>query len=773
MARFTMSIYRSILVLLVLGVTTDAWAQEGTVLTGKVTSATTGAPLQGVNVIAEGQGKIALTDHLGVYRLTGLSTGSLTIRTERIGLETREWEVTLRPGTTQLDLELTEVALGLDDIVVSVDREARRRTETPATINVLAGEAIRSSHASHPSEVMAQIPGAWVNVTGGEGHMTAIRHPQTTAPVYLYLEDGVPTRSTGFFNHNALYEINLPQSDRIEVVKGPATALYGSDAIGATINVGTSAPTAEPSLDLSIESGAYGWARALFTASGTTGQNGLRADLNYTRTDGWREGTAYDRLSGTLRWDRSLGTATSLKTVATASLIDQATAGSSALSREDYHDQPKLNYTPISYREVRAIRLSTEFNHLRPNSLITLTAFIRDNEMEMIPNWSLTYDPTRYTNGHSSLGVMAKYRRDLDLLRTRVITGIDIDRSPGQHYEEKILPTRIGRVFTDFELGETIYDYDVTFFGLSPYLQLEAEPLEGLHLTAGLRYDHLAYDYETLLAPVDSGTHRRPPTSKVDYSHLSPKFGLAYELRTELNLFLSYGHGFRAPSEGQLFRQGRAVNTLGLSPVRVDSYEGGIRGRLGDRLRYELSVYEMSKHDDILSYTHPDGSQETVNAGRTLHRGVELGAGIALPSALHLDLAYAHSRHSYESWRPRDGVEFDGHEIEQAPRNVGSVVLSFQPTSPNMFRGALELRRVGSYWMDPENTTRYEGHTLATLRAELPLYQGVSLFGRLTNITNTRYAELASYTIARGAEFAPGMPRSLYIGLGYEMGGGQ
>src|SRR5690625_5486278 len=148
--------------------------------------------------------------------------------------------------------------------------------------------------------------------------MTTIRHPQTKATVYIYLEDGVPTRSTRFFNHNALYEINLPQSDRIEVVKGPASALYGSDAIGATINVGTSAPTAEPSLDLSIESGAYGWARALFTASGTTGQNGLRADLNYTRTAGWRRGTAHDSPSGTLRWERSLAAATSRKTAATA-----------------------------------------------------------------------------------------------------------------------------------------------------------------------------------------------------------------------------------------------------------------------------------------------------------------------------------------------------------------------------------------------------------------------------------------------------------------------
>src|SRR5690606_28139216 len=109
----------------------------------------------------------------------------------------------------------------------------------------------------HPSEIMDNIPGVWVNVTGGEGHMTAIRQPLTTDPVYLYLEDGVPTRSTGFFNHNALCESNLPQAERVEVVKGPATALYGSDAIGGVINVQTRPAVAAPGIEATLEGG--GW----------------------------------------------------------------------------------------------------------------------------------------------------------------------------------------------------------------------------------------------------------------------------------------------------------------------------------------------------------------------------------------------------------------------------------------------------------------------------------------------------------------------------------
>jgi iron complex outermembrane recepter protein len=182
--------------------------------------------------------------------------------------------------------------------------------------------------------------------------MAAIRQPKTTNPVYLYLENGVPTRATGFFNHNALYEVNVPQADRIEVVKGPATALYGSDAIGGMINVLTRAPRRRRRCSSRRKA-----ARRLCAGAGASGRYGSRGgvlgELNLTRTDGWRDGTAYDRQSGTLRWDHRFDAAHSLRSMVTFSRIDQGTAGSSAISRTTTVDRPEVNYTPISYRGSR------------------------------------------------------------------------------------------------------------------------------------------------------------------------------------------------------------------------------------------------------------------------------------------------------------------------------------------------------------------------------------------------------------------------------------
>ena len=151
----------------------------------------------------------------------------------------------------------------LGEVTVTATREGQLVSETPASVGVIKEKALREVKPSHPSEIMGQVPGVWVNVTGGEGHQTAIRQPLTTNPVYLYLEDGIPTRSTGFFNHNALYEVNLPMAGGIEVSKGPGSALYGSDAIGGVINVLTRRPPTKAEAEGSFEAGSYGWRRAL------------------------------------------------------------------------------------------------------------------------------------------------------------------------------------------------------------------------------------------------------------------------------------------------------------------------------------------------------------------------------------------------------------------------------------------------------------------------------------------------------------------------------
>ncbi len=659
-------------------------------------------------------------------------------------------------------------ALVLEDVVVTGTREKETKAETPLAVGGVKAEEVQETRPQHPAEIMGRVPGVYVNVTGGEGHMTSIRQPMTTSPVYLFLEDGIPTRSTGFFNHNALYEVNIPQSGGIEVIKGPGTALYGSDAIGGTVNVLTRPAPLDPELDLTLEMGGFGFRRTLLSAGDTMGSHGIRADVNVTHTDGWRDTTKFDRQAGTIRWDVESESGSRVKTVATYSTIDQQTAGTSQISLADYESNPTANYTPISYRKVKALRLSSAYEKESGDTLVSITPYVRSNSMDILPNWSLSYDPQRSSGGNSSFGALAKYRVDFDALRTRVIVGADLDYSPGRYDEDKLTVTKTGNVYTDYTVSSKSYDYTVAYQGISPYAHTEFSPTEDLRLTLGLRYDNAGYSYNNNLPVVTTGSKRRPDSTNVSFTHFSPKAGLTYRFAESLSGFASYRHAFRTPSESQLFRQGQAENTVGLMPVKVDSYDLGLRGEVGENFGWEVSAYSMTKKDDIVSYTNTtDNTRETLNAGETLHRGIETGITSRLTQTVGMDISYSYAKHTYGNWSPKTGLNYDGKEQASAPSEIANLRLNWRPALLGGGRVEAEWERLGSYWMDDDNTHKYAGHNLFHLRASYKAGGNLELFARVANVTDARYAMLSAYTAASGEQYAPGMPRTFSAGVEY------
>jgi len=343
-----------------------------------------------------------------------------------------------QPAATELKVE---------EIVVTGSREATLRAETPASVSVISGDTVDYVKPSHPSEIMNRIPGVTVQQTNGEGHLTGIRQPIGTSPVYLFLEDGVPVRASGFFNHNAMYEINMPMSSGIEVTRGPGTALQGSDAIGGIVNVLTRAPSEVFEGRLSAETGDAGWRRVMGSVSNSWGETGVRADINLTDSDGWRDDTAYDRQSLTLRADHQFANSSRLKAVFSASRIDQETGANSALPLSDFLNNPTRNVFPFAYRQVQSLRGSAEWSLEQGPALITVTPYFRKSEMDLLATFMLNNDPTDSSTGYQSAGLLATYRYDFEPLRTRVITGVDLDYSPGFREEERIIPRRVAGIF--------------------------------------------------------------------------------------------------------------------------------------------------------------------------------------------------------------------------------------------------------------------------------------------------------------------------------------
>lgn len=702
----------------------------------------------------------------------------------------------------------------LGELVITATREPEPIKETPASVSVLKADTIKFAAPSHPQQILGQVPGVAISVTNGEGHQTAIRQPISTNPLYLFLEDGIGVRPTGFFNHNALYELNLPMAGGIEVTRGPGSALYGSDAIGGVINVLSRASGPRPELSLSSEAGSFGWLRELASfSSGETRFGGLHGDLNITHTDGWRSQTGYDRQSGNLRWDWRLDEDTKLKTIVGYTHIDQQTGANSALPWDLYQNTPKTNLFSAAYRKVEALRISSEFERRIGDGLLSLTPYFRDNRMDLNGSYNFTSGDARIEKTQSqSFGLLSKWRQDFPgFKRARVIVGLDMESSPGTRSEDALNftdgvnrtdirgrsyvrsgPNATGAYtnYTGYNVGKRIYDYEVTFRSFSPYVHTEISPVERLRVTAGARYDILGYDFHNNIG-VGASTngsgaatayYGQSGSTDRSFSRLSPKLGATYELTKNSSIYASYNRGFRVPSEGQLFRPGtganatlaqeRAAVALGLKPIKADQFELGTRGK-GLGVDYSLAAYRLVKHDDIVSLRNTlTNLSYSENAGKTESRGVEASLGRDLPGGLRLETALSYAKHEYREWRA--ATDFSGKEMPAAPRFIGNTRLSWNPAEA--FSAQLEWVRMGGYYLQDSNAgttssadprkdvAKYDGHHLFNFRTSYDVCRNASIYARVLNLADRRYADSASVA-SNTAVYAPGLPRTFYAGV--------
>ena len=672
----------------------------------------------------------------------------------------------------------------LDKVVVTSTQEETSIYNLAESVGVASQQDILNVSPSHPSEILNRTPGVYINNLGGEGHMTAIRQPISTSAVYLFLEDGIPTRPTGFFNHNGLYEVNIPQSERLEVTKGPSSALYGSDAIGGVINsISANVPDKKQS-KLDTELGENGWQRFLFSAGApVNAYSGAAISANYTENDGFRDNGDYSRGSLNGRFNYQLSNQTNVSNRLSFSKIDQS--GVSSLEENDYNNHVNKNFYKgeVGAREVEALRFSSVVTYTPSNhTLLTVTPFYRNNESSMMPSWMVKYDPNFRETQFESFGLLTKFRHHFTP-HSLFITGVDIDHTPSTYkeYSVSVSSTDINgqTYYTGFEKnGAIYYDYDAQQTSISPYLHLEHKPSQNIILSTGLRYDMFSVDYNNHLDSQVDDSHITPASQKIDYTHLSPKAGITYRLNYAHQVYANYRHAFRAPSVGTLFRSGRSINTTELKPVKTDSIEIGFRGYALDNIHYELAIYYMEKTDDIVSVINSESDRVSLNAGESLHKGIELGLQANITPELNINTSFSYSEQTYGQFEylyscfsctPKvvnQILNFNGNDIGKAPKTLGNIAVRYEPIKWHGLMFELELEHVGQYYTDETNTNEYAGHELLNIRSRYQVNAELEVYARVQNLTDKRYSTYTSNQVGSDEiEYRPGLPLTAYAGI--------
>jgi outer membrane receptor protein involved in Fe transport len=659
-------------------------------------------------------------------------------------------------------------------IVVTAERREQSTSSLAGGVAVLDGEELARIGAQTPNEALNRLPGVAIHRNNGLENLPAIRSPVLTggqsAGSFLVLEDGLPIRAPGFANVNQLFETSLDLAERVEVVRGPGSALYGSNAVHGLVNVLTPEYgnlNAQTDLEAEgrLEAGSFERGRgsllvtrhramrdAICTDGPCVSGEGALFGLALVHDGGWRAESGLDQQHALLGagfaagdWDIDWRVALQNLNQETASFIQGPGAyKDSALAR--------TNPTPIAFRDEQLARARVTFERALGDGRLRATPYGRWIDTDLL----LSFFPSQALEetGQKGGGMQAAYYWDpRDTLS--LIVGFDADWTKGSLREFQSLATQPN----GYRQGLHYY-YDVDMRVAALFAQASWVFAPDWRLVSGLRGEYVEYEYDNKAPDGDFGRFRRPADRTDDFEAWMPKLGVVWTPRAGDAVWLNLARGARPPQVTDLYSLQTTQTPGGQGVETLDSAELGWRGRLG-AAQVEVALYHMDKRDT--AFRNADGF--TVPDGKTRHQGVEVSGVLPITEEWEASGWITYARHTYRFSDPvtRAGESISsGDDVDTAPRWIWSARLAWRPVDG--FETELEWAHMGEYFTNASNTAEYPGHDVLNLRAEWALSDVLALFAAVRNLTNTDYAERADFAFGNDRYF-PGEDRGYTLGL--------
>ncbi|VXC48450.1 TonB-dependent receptor plug domain-containing protein [Sphingomonas sp. 8AM] len=609
------------------------------------------------------------------------------------------------------------------DIVVAANRAPVDADRVTASVTVLDKAAIDRAQDLSVADLLLRTPGVSLSRNGGYGTSTSLRIRGAETDQTVVVIDGVkindPSSPGGGYNFANLL---IGDAARIEVLRGPQSILWGSQAIGGVVNIVTPLPTAALEGSIDLEGGSRETVSARAALGGTAGPLAWRVGAQTFITDGisaLKAGTERDGYTNQNVQGRAVLTI--------APGISADLRGSYANGRNDFDgfggDTPEYGLTRefVGYAGVNVdlfdARLRNRFGY-------GYTDTDRDN-----------YNPDQVGQTQTFAALGRNHR--VEYQGTLAVTK-GVDAVFGVENEVSRFSTASSDFVPPYALGTPARGRaELTSF----YGQLNVSPLDGLTLNGGVRHDdHSRFGTQTLFA---GGANWVLPTGTV--------------------LRASYSEGFKAPTLYQLFSE---YGNQALNPERARGWEAGAEQRFMDG-RYAIggTYFERRSRDQIV-YTGCDfGSTDPLcfvpgstteqrfgyyqNVARAFARGVEAVARAQVGEHLSLDGNY-----SWVLSEDRSPGRTFGNWLPRRPRDTANVSATYTFAESGSF--GVAARFAGKSFDNASNATRLGGYTLVDVRGELPLSGNVRLFARVENLFDERYETIARYGT---------LGRSVYAGL--------
>ena len=675
----------------------------------------------------------------------------------------------------------------LPPVVISATRTEAQAFDVPASISRVGSDEVHDGHALiNISEDLAGVPGLMARdrQNYAQDVQISVRGFGTRSTfgirgVRIYV-DGIPATLPD--GQGQITNVELGSVGRIEVLRGPFSALYGNSS-GGVIQVFTAEGSGPATMGVTAESGTNGVVRLGAQASGSV--DGVPGNIGYSlsasrfHTEGYREHSAADRNLGNAKFTLHPDTDSKLTLIVNSVALPEA-QDPMGLSRAEYNanprgvDQSALDYNTrktVNQTQVGAVyeRRINEANSLQ---LTTYGGHRGTEQFQSIPKATETspLNPGGVINlGRDYKGLDLRWTLKTALLDApfSLVGGLAYD-TLNEHRQgyQNFIGNTLG------VLGALRRDENNYVSNVDEYLQAEWKFAPQWTLDLGLRHSSVSFtDKDHYIVPGnpdDSGGSK--------YGATLPVAGLMYAVSRDVHLYATAGQGFETPTLNELAYRPNGLTGLnfGLQAATSRSYEAGVKTRMADWGELTAAVYETTTQHEIVTQTNTAGRATYQNAGGTRRSGVELGWSQTWLQNLHAQVAATLLNASYTDAFmtctttpcPTANVLIPaGSRMPGIARGTLFAGLGWMPATG--WRGGIELRHLSSVFVNDSNSDAAAPYTVAAANAGyvLSLRQwDFSGFLRVDNLTDRRYAGSVIVNEGNSRFFEPAPGRSWLAG---------
>lgn len=668
-------------------------------------------------------------------------------------------------------------------IVVTGSVRERQRDEAPYAITAVEREALRNAGPMiNLSEALARVPGLVVNNRSNYAQDLQIssrgfgaRAGFGVRGLRLYT-DGIP--ASGPDGQGQVSHVDIAGAQRVEVLRGPFSVLYGNSSGGVIAIFGAPATKAEFEAGLDLDSfGLRQWRAGVATP--LDGGFDLRVSASGATLDGFRPQSAADKRQANLRlgWRGERDTVTLI-----GNGLDQPAQDALGLSRAQFElgpEQTAQQAIDFKVRKTqRQAQLGASWRHRFDEGALResqVAVFVGERS---VTQWLAIAPGTQANRRHG--GGVVDFDRRFDGIDARLrwaapgvdlTTGVAIERQRDERrgYENYTGTGAAQVVGVTGALRREELNFAAT---RDAYLQAEWTLGPTLHASAGVRAGRVS------MSSRDAYFANGNDSGAVGYDYTNPVLGLRWHAAPGWQLYASLARGFESPTLGELAYRadGSGGFNTSLQPQRSHQLELGVKWKTRDAA-IEVVAFEARTDDEIGVSTNAGGRSAFQNVGRTLRRGVELAGDWRLAPAWRAQLALGALQARYrDDFLTCAGIPCNaptvpvaaGKRIAGAPRGTAWAELSWR--DPASGQWGLELRGAGRSAVNDRNSDFAAGHGLAALRWSQAIALGsdgtrLEVLARVDNLFDRRYAGSVIVNDANGRFFEPGTPRSVLLAL--------